>query len=527
MKRLLIGLVIGAAAFVPAAVTGASQASGAPAKVNRDATITYSGPSIVGTQLDPAREVNSSDIPATALIYDRLWQIDKDKKLQPMIATKGVFSPDNMQYTVTIRSDVVFHDGTKLDATAVKKSIDRAKAINGPVVGILLSPLTSVDVVDPTTVRFNLNRPAGDFPFALGRSAGAIVNPKAIDANMNLTNGDANMAGSGPYVVGPGGFTPITQIDLVRASTPYWDPKAGNFKDIKIIVINDDITRLNAYQSGQVDAAQVAIAQFDPASQVSGHHLYKLPTGAINAFMMRVGRGGPLDNVAVRQAVATAIDRNAIANGLLSGLCVPTYQNYLPGDAAYSPNLKDAYKFNLAKAKKMLADAGYPNGIDISMVLGAGTEPVYSMGQAIQAQLARANIRVNVTVETPSQGFADFAAGKFDSYTQNNVGQSTQALYLGRYIQRPGQTYQLAAGPPADQLNQLVNKVNDPAIKPADLTTTWYDINKLIMDQAWIVPICSALQGYAVPNDTVGIPTMAWRWGNIFDLRYVYRTSKS
>ncbi|MFF0818723.1 ABC transporter substrate-binding protein [Rhodococcus sp. NPDC003318] len=144
----------------------------------------------------------ASDIgayPYLTPVYDRLTQLvsaDGTGELAPMVATDWTFAPDGRSATFALRDDMTFVDGTHLDAAAVKASFDHALTTPGTTIASHLSMIASIDVVDPTHVRFNTNRPAADLPYVLAGSVGSLISPKALD-NPDL---DVNPVGSGPYV---------------------------------------------------------------------------------------------------------------------------------------------------------------------------------------------------------------------------------------------------------------------------------------------------------------------------------------
>lgn len=518
MKRTLIGVIV--AAFV---LTGTVTASAAVRQQSSNAKPTgllkWAGPSLVGQQMDPAKVQTASETPAVMSIYDRLFQIDKNLNVKPEVGTSYKFSADGKTLTVPIRSDVTFHDGTKLDAAAVKGTIDRIKSAGGPNAKSIVSAIDSVDVVNPTTLQFNLNRPGADVPAQLARDATSIINPKAISGNVDLSKGDNNMAGSGPWIVGSGGFTPLTSVDLVRTGKPYWDKKAGKIKEIQLQAITDPNTLINALSSGQINAASsIPGSQWDAAAAVTANKLYKINTASSVYEMIRASRP-PLDNLKVRQAIIMATDRNAIANGLLTGSCAVTNQGTPPGQVSHSDNLKDTTKFNVKKAKQLLSDAGYPNGLTISLVLPQAQEPPFSVGNAIQAQLAKAGITANVTQETPAQSLIDFNAGKFDAYIQMATGQPSPAIWFQRMIEPAGLFHMAPPGPEGDAFTAAVNATLDPNAKSPQ--AKWDTVNQMINDQAWGSPLCFQISGYSTPKNLQGVSNMSWTWGNLFDFRYL------
>ncbi len=156
-------------------------------------------------------------------IYDRLLTLDRDLQLRPMIARTWSFAPDGRQLTLRVRADARFHDGTRVDATAVKFSLDRAKALPGSTAAASLTSIDAVTVVDGHTVLLALNRATSDLLFELAGPAGSIINPKMATAD--LSQGTPDAAGSGPWVVSH--FAPNDAVTYRRAPTRSWDRRRG------------------------------------------------------------------------------------------------------------------------------------------------------------------------------------------------------------------------------------------------------------------------------------------------------------
>ncbi len=497
---------------------GASPAgTTAPTSSNTHLIIAHSV--VPGVSADPAQFTSPDEWTVDSALYDTLFGLNKKDKVIPEVGTSYKFSSNGMQLTVTMRSDVVFHDGSKVTARAVKATIDRAKAIGSPQTQQLLEPIVSVDVVNATTVRFNLNRPGADIPSVLAQPATGIINPKAISEKLDLSTGDHDIAGSGPYVIGPGGFKSDISADLVPARTPYWDKTVTRFKEITLERIPDPNTRLNALEGGQVNAiADVPETLFSAAEAVSQNNFYKIPTGQVLALYMR-DTNAPLNNLKVRQAIEMAVDRNAIAQQELSGACQSSFQDFLPGAPGYSSTLKDEYPYDVAKAKQLLAEAGYANGFTLNMIGSSAFQPEYDISTIIQSELAQIGIKVNISSEATNQTFLDFNAGKYDLYVTVVVEEPTpMGLYERAFL--PDGPSHLASGSAGQQLTKLVNSAYNPKLQGGALDKVWQSAAKVVMDNAWHVPLCFAQTGLSFPKSITGVDNGGFaEQGNVYDVR--------
>jgi len=183
-----------------------------------------------------------------AAVCDKLVDIDENLKIVPQLATSWQWARDNKSLTMKLRPNVTFHDGEKMDAEAVKFSIERHKTLPGSNRKGELAPVSSVDVVDPLTVRLNLSAPFAPLLAQLADRAGMIVSPKAAKAA-------GEKFGSNPVCAGPFKFVErVKQGRMVFERFPnYWNKDAIHFDRVVYLPIVDSTARLASLQSGQFD----------------------------------------------------------------------------------------------------------------------------------------------------------------------------------------------------------------------------------------------------------------------------------
>ncbi len=525
MKRLVLAALACAVLVGSVGIAGASGPRSTPTKkINKNASIVIDAGNNAALQLDPHKEANSAESPYGFMLYDRLFYLNKDIELEPMIATKWAFSPDGLTFTVTVRSDAVFHDGSAVTADAVKQSIDRALTLTGSTAKTSLGAVTAVDVVGTDQVKFTLNRPAAELPYALARAPGTVINPKAIAVSTDLSKGDANMAGSGPYVATE--WTPAVKGVFTRASTPYWDKKAGRIKNVTVLLTADPTAAVNGVKSGQAEASLVHSSLVDTAKVIPGHKLYTYVTPGSYNLMFKDTRPGPVSNIKFRQALAMAIDRQTISKQLLNGTCLPAYQPFPEGTPGSTPNYKDPFPYNLTKAKQAVVDSGVGSDPQFSLLLGAGLEPQTSIGTALQAAFKDIGVTMNVTTESSTVITQDFSQGRFDAYIQVNAGQGYPTLWMTRYILQDGTLYKLASGQVGADFGTLVKQANDPTLKGAAYQQLWDKINLQFAQNAWSIPVCYDTRFWVYPKDVKNVKNMSYVWAVAWDPRYLARTKK-
>ena len=183
-----------------------------------------------------------------AALCDKLFDIDEKLNIVPQLATAYEWAADNKALTIKLRPGVTFHDGEKLDAAAVKFSLERHKTMAGSNRRGELAPVATVDVVDPMTVRLNLSAPFSPLLAQLADRAGMIVSPKAAQA-------EGDKFGAKPVCAGPFRFVErIAQDRIVLERYPnYWNKGEIHFDRVVFLPIPDATVRLANLRSGQLD----------------------------------------------------------------------------------------------------------------------------------------------------------------------------------------------------------------------------------------------------------------------------------
>jgi peptide/nickel transport system substrate-binding protein len=357
---------------------------------------------------DPAAEEVGHQMQYLEAVYDTLLHRAPDGTLEPGLAREWAYSEDKVTLTLDLREDAKFSDGTPLDADAVVASLERFAKANGPRASALAA-VTGYDAPSATRVVLTLGRPDPALLNNLTLVAGMIVNPAVTDSAALANSG----AGSGPYVLDAGTTTKADHYTFVR-SKHYYDEEAYPYDKIVIRVLAEPTARLNALRSGQVDAAVGDVASLDQAES-AGLTVVKSPGDWQGLFL--IDRDGTvakeLGDVRVRQAINHAIDGDAILENLVKGHGAPTTQIFSPSSTAYDTDLDDAYPYDKAKAKQLLADAGYPDGFTLSLPQPPILPELFPV---IKQQLGEVGIRVEYTATTEAEGLTPYFSGKFPAF---------------------------------------------------------------------------------------------------------------
>lgn len=423
---------------------------------------------------EPADAHIGHTMPYYQAVYDTLIRRAPDGTLEPMVAESWTYNADNTVLTLKLRTDVTFSDGTKLDATAVKANLDHFKEAKGRD-AYQVASLGSVAVVDASTVAVTLTAQDPAFTYYLSLAAGIMGSPKALGTEAIKTVPD----GSGPYELDAKNTVKGSQYVFTKRAN-YWDKDLQKFDKITMKFLADVTARTNAIVSGQVDATLLdpkTGKQADAAgltlndSQVDWQGLL---------LMDRDGKVTPeMANPKVRQAMNFAFDRKTILDQQLLGKGTVTNQVFGPESGAYLPELDNSYPYDPAKAKALLAEAGYPNGFTLKIPTMTGFEAITA---TIQQQLGDIGIKVQIETIPQANYVPDLAAAKY-SAAVFNLYQAEPWVAVNQMISTTALYNPFKSTTP--ELADLITKVQNGGEKSAEEAKA---VNKYVTENAWFVP---------------------------------------
>ncbi len=343
-------------------------------------------------------------------LFDRLLAVDDKGEYQPALATSWKFSEDGKTLTFKLREGVKFHDGTDFNAEAVKFNIDALI----PPQSTLLAGISSVDVIDNFNVKINLEAYNNMILYQLASAYECFMySPTAFKAN------GVDWMITHPVGTGPFKFDSIekdTYVKLVK-NPNYWNEGLPYLDSITWLVINDGMTQQLTFKSGQADGIFGVSASVASTLKAEGAIIKSAP-GTLQAICFDTVNNPALADVRVREAIEYAIDKKAICEGPGFGEYEPIYQVVPSSSAAYNKEC-EARIYNPEKAKKLLAEAGYANGLTIDCWF---LESYWKDGvAAIQASLAQSGITLNITYGNSAAYNAIRAAGKINAGTASQM----------------------------------------------------------------------------------------------------------
>ncbi|WP_095588391.1 ABC transporter substrate-binding protein [Actibacterium ureilyticum] len=431
-------------------LTAALALCAAPALAAQD-TITI-GMGLEPPNLDPTGGAAAAiDEVVYANIFEGLTRFAPDGSIIPGLAERWDIGTDGLSYTFHLRPGVTFHDGTAMDAEDVKFTLDRARAEDSTnAQKALFSGIADVTVTDPQTVTVTLTAPDGAFPFKMAWGDAVIVAPESIDTAAT------NPVGTGPFT-----FTRWVQGDRVEiARNPdYWGT-APALANATFKFIADPNAAFAAMMAGDVDAFPVFPAP-ETLSQFEADPRFTVIVGSTEGETILAMNNAqpPLDNVAVREAIAHAINRQDIIDGAMFGYGTPIGTHFAPHNPDYV-DLTGISAYDPARAEELLTEAGVS---DLKLRL-ALPPPVYARrgGEIIAAQLRAVGIETEITNLEWAQWLEQVFKGKDFDLT---IVSHTEPADINIYA-RPDYYFQYGKPEFVTLMDQL-NVTTDPAERSA------------------------------------------------------------
>lgn len=319
-------------------------------------------------------------------VFEGLVRIGPAGQVEPALAESWEVSPDGRVYLFHLRRGVRFHDGSPFDAGVVKFSLDRARAKDSAnAQKAYLEPIERVEVVDPLTVRLVLGRPASSLMQVLGWGDAVMVSPKTAADNA------ARPVGTGPFR-----FTSWRRGDSIELArnAGYWGAQP-RLNRVVFRFIPDPTAAYAAIKAGNIDAYPNFPAP-ENLAELRRDPRFRVVVGSSEGETILALNNAkpPFDSPLVRRALAHAVDRKAILDGAMFGYGQPIGSHFPPQNPDYV-DLTGLYPHDVARAKALLAQAGYPNGFSATLKL---PPPSYARrsGEIIAAQLAEAGVRVTI-----------------------------------------------------------------------------------------------------------------------------------
>jgi peptide/nickel transport system substrate-binding protein len=467
------------------------------------------------TALNPFIQTQSLNHRVRSLMYEGLLAFDSKLEPLPALATSWNVSPDATLYTFTLRPGVKFHNGKPVTLADVKWSIDYVQDPKNAAFGRAdLTVINQVEIEEPDRIRIRLK-----FPFSPLLSTFAGIHILPILAKDSVKTGerpDSFPPGTGPFRFVS--WKPAQELRVQRFDG-YWQKGLPYVDEIRFIFGLDETTRLNAIRSGDMD-----ISEEMTSDQILWIRDGKIPgvgfalAAAGNHPRMGINHcRSPFNNLKVRQAFAYALDKQEIINGTFSGLGVPTNQKIVKGTKWFASEVADR-KQDIGKAKALLAEAGYPEGLKVTVPGSPGSQKIL---QVIQSQVRKAGIELTLLIRDQATHIAALNKAEFEiSMSGGATSADPDLAYYAHYHTPPPEQWGKGGRYQPCYSNARVDHLLEEARKVTDVQQRrrmYKEMIEILQEDVADIPIAFVPVGYAFQNTVKGFEpsiTEPYSYGN-------------
>lgn len=382
---------------VPASTSPAQSAAPASDAPRKGGTLQIILPDDL-TTLDPHTPLGVSDVQMPYALYNSLVRRSESEPgapIFPELAESWEMNEDATVYTFHLRQGVTFSHGTPFTARDVEFSLQRLQDPGtGTSVGPSLRVIEQIEIVDDHTIRFHLSAPNVTLAYNLGGPGVAII-PHDRTPDQLATE----PSGTGPFVLAE---RVLGERTILKRNESYWDSERPYVDEVHLLHIPDPTAQIAALTSGAADLIhQIGLESVPILESTAGVQVLESPQGVYPLLAMHVTEK-PFDDVRVRQAFKHAVDRNALHAALMQGRgSVGNDQPIGPGTPFWADVSPLAY--DVEKAKQLLADAGYGDGVEVTLTTSdIGGPRVNDVAVAVQEMVKAAGF--NVTIEKTPPG---------------------------------------------------------------------------------------------------------------------------
>ena len=399
-------------------------------------------------------------------LFETLTKIGADSTISPLLAQRWTVTPDNKTWAFHLRPGLKFHNGEPCNAAAVKFSFERAAAADSPNKDkAVFSNIVNLSATDDLTLVITLKNTNPDFLFQIGQATAVIVEPKSAATN------NTQPVGTGPFKLES--WAKGSAIVLARWDG-YRDAKAVALRRVTLRFISDASAQVAALMAGDVDLFPRVSAARSLAQLRADKRFQVLVGGSRAKTIVAINnKKRPLDDVRVRRAIACAIDRQQVIDGVAEGFGKPIGSFYVPGAPGYV-DLTAVNAYNPDKARALLKEAGITTPLELSLKLPP-TPYARQGGEVIAAMLAK----VGIVAKQESVEWAQWLSGVYGQKAYDlTIISHVEPLDFGNFA-RPGYYWNYES----PKFNALWAKINATADTPTRLKLMG-EAQRLVADDA-------------------------------------------
>jgi peptide/nickel transport system substrate-binding protein len=443
--------------------------------------------------------LQSSNQVTNNLAYDSLLVQTGYSAFTPELAKDFAYvGAGNREVQLTLRENVRFSDGSVMTAQGVEAYIKATIAADA--ISADTFPVSGWSTPNSKTLDIRFSR---SFPYAQLQFDQSGIFGTPVSAN-ELTSKELSVAtfGAGPYMLDAGSTVAGTTYTFVR-NPDYFDPARQHWREVVVKVIGNDASRLESVEAGSYSMEQGTPSENTTAT-AAGLSLVSNPATSVYGIIVldRHGQLVPaLGNQEVREALNYAINRSADAKAVDG---TPTEQVAAAGYVGRYAT--DVYSYDVAKAKELLAEAGYPNGFTLP-ILYESTDPLSStVAQVLASDLAAIGVKVKFSTAPSIQAYGgDMNTGKYPAVIQQMQGMAF-TVTTARIFSPGGLFNPIEKTPPTASFeNQYLSASADSGAAEA---AAWANLGRYITENAWLVDVVALPSTYYASKD-LSVPA-AW-----------------
>ncbi|MDX5474955.1 MAG: glutathione ABC transporter substrate-binding protein [Bacillaceae bacterium] len=433
--------------------------------------------------LDPHGMNDTATTNATTQLFDRLTEYASDGSVVPSLAES--FSPvDDTTWEFKLRKGVKFHDGTDFTAEAVKMSLER---ILDPELAspraVVLNMIEEVKIEDDHTVHIVTKYPFAPLPAHLAHNAGSIIAPSAMkeekDGGKKV---DENPIGTGPFVLDE--WIRGDEIKFKRFED-FWGDKAV-VDTMSFKVVPEQATRTAMLETGEAHVIQVGSSDVKRVEALDGVELERVRGTRMDYLGFNMEKA-PFDNIKVRQAIAMAVNKNDIVDGILDGQGVAAVGPLAPTVVGNYQGLTPL-PYDVEGAKALLAEAGFASGFKTTLYVNEGNRERADIAELIQDQLRPLGIDVEIEIIEWGAFLEKTGAGEHEMFilgwttVTGDADYGLYALFHSTMFGAPGNR-SFYANPKVDELLDFARSEADQAKRDG----AYKEISEILVEEAPMV----------------------------------------